>query len=317
MVERRTTTLAHFSAARAALAKATKIDEVKQIRDKAEALRTYAKQAGESLEMQNQCAEIKLRAERKAGGILAEADKAKGGRPPKTPSTMEGVSLADIGIDYHESHRWQRIASIPEGVFERHIEEVKAARDELTTVGMLRVADGKPHVAHNAGQNEWRTPPEYVKAVRAVMGGIDCDPASSEAANKIVGAARFFTAEQDGLKHMWGKRTYMNPPYSQPLVANFCDSLVTRLESGEIETAIVLVNNATETTWFHRLLDAAAALCLVRGRVRFLDPRGDPGAPLQGQAILYFGPRVNAFFKGFRQFGAMCRVMPERMEFEP
>ena len=55
--------LVHFARARRELALATRIDEVKIIRDKAEALRQYLKQAGESLDMQNQCAEIKIRAE--------------------------------------------------------------------------------------------------------------------------------------------------------------------------------------------------------------------------------------------------------------
>ena len=41
--------LAHFNKARRELALVTRIDEVTEIRNKAEALRVYAKQAGESL----------------------------------------------------------------------------------------------------------------------------------------------------------------------------------------------------------------------------------------------------------------------------
>ncbi len=65
------TALVWFDQARQALAKAKTVDEVKEIRDKAEALRIYTRQAGEGLEMQNWCAEIKLRAERRAGGAPA------------------------------------------------------------------------------------------------------------------------------------------------------------------------------------------------------------------------------------------------------
>lgn len=61
------TQLIHFNRARKEIELAKSIDEVKKIKDKAEALRAYAKQAGESLEMQNSCAEIKLRAERRIG----------------------------------------------------------------------------------------------------------------------------------------------------------------------------------------------------------------------------------------------------------
>lgn len=66
------TGLVKFDQARQALMEAKTVDEVKEIRDKAEALRLYLRQQGASLEMQNHCAEIKLRAERRAGDLLKE-----------------------------------------------------------------------------------------------------------------------------------------------------------------------------------------------------------------------------------------------------
>lgn len=77
--------LVRFDVARVALAEARSIDEVKSVRDKAEALRLYARQAGESLEMQNDIAEIKIRAERRAGELLKERDMSSGGRPTDNP----------------------------------------------------------------------------------------------------------------------------------------------------------------------------------------------------------------------------------------
>lgn len=139
-----TNALVRFDAARVALAEARSIDEVKAIRDKAEALRLYVRQAGESLEMQNDIAEIKLRAERRAGELLHEQELSKGGRPAE--NRLQRVTgfvpptLADLGIDKAKSHRWQAIADVPEPVFEQHIETVKARGDELTSAGVLRIA---------------------------------------------------------------------------------------------------------------------------------------------------------------------------------
>ena len=160
------------------------------------------------------------------------------------------------------------------------------------------------HVAQNSGENEWYTPPQFIESARLVMGGIDTDPASSEIANRTVKAGQFFSKEDNGLRQTWSGNVWMNPPYAQPLMTNFAEAITYKFNQGEIKQGMVLVNNATETQWFQRMAGSASAVCFPKTRVRFLDPEGRPGAPLQGQAIIYFGDNTEAFVEEFSQYGA-------------
>jgi ParB family chromosome partitioning protein len=160
------------------------------------------------------------------------------------------------------------------------------------------------HVAQNSGESEWYTPSQFIESARAVMGSIDTDPASSDIANKVVGASEYFTKEMDGLSRKWRGNVWMNPPYAQPLIGQFAEAISQKLESGEIDQAIILVNNATETQWFQRMAGVASAVCFPKSRIKFLDPSGKPGAPLQGQAIIYFGNHPKLFRQEFSTYGA-------------
>ena len=70
-------------------------------------------------------------------------------------------------------------------------------------------------INQDSGDTEYYTPIEIVEAARAVMGGIDLDPASSETANKQIKAARIFTVETNGLIQEWHGRIWLNPPFSR------------------------------------------------------------------------------------------------------
>ncbi|MDO8670111.1 MAG: hypothetical protein Q7O66_01610, partial [Dehalococcoidia bacterium] len=136
--------LVHFEAARQQLALAHSVDEVKVIRDKHAAVQAYLKQQGASKDMQNQCAEIRLRAERRLGELLAEADRVQGERVDMTSAHREPKSfkatVERVGISLPMAKRWQLEATIPEEVFERHVAETKAKSEELTTASVLQLA---------------------------------------------------------------------------------------------------------------------------------------------------------------------------------
>ena len=168
--------------------------------------------------------------------------------------------------------------------------------------------DTKPHVALNSGENEWYTPKPYIDAAKAAMGRIDTDPASSTMAQGTVEAETYYTKEDDGLDKQWAGNVWMNPPYEQPLVKNFCDKFIEKYESHEISQGCVLVNNATETAFGQKMLSSCNAVCFPSGRIKFIDKEGAPsGAPLQGQMVLYFGDNISNFIDSFCQFGVVFR----------
>jgi ParB family chromosome partitioning protein len=160
-----------------------------------------------------------------------------------------------------------------------------------------------PHVSYNSGENEWYTPPEYLDAARELLGGIDLDPASSDAAQENVRAAEYYTADDDGLQHDWRGRVWLNPPYAAEPVSQFVHKLLDHYATGEVTAAILLVNNATETKWFQRAMRECAVICFPDGRIHFLDKDGTEGQPLQGQALLYFGDDGKQFIETHKRFG--------------
>jgi ParB family chromosome partitioning protein len=167
------------------------------------------------------------------------------------------------------------------------------------------------HVSNNSGKYEWYTPHKFIEAARNVMGSIDLDPASSETANKIVRATKYYTKEDNGLIQPWEGNIWLNPPYNNSLVVDFTEKLLNELTN--INEACVLVNNATETRWFQKILNASDAVCFVKGRIKFLDENGNAtGSSLQGQAILFFGYKnLDLFYSNFQEFGTCMTIIKD------
>jgi hypothetical protein len=295
--------LSNISQARAQLAKANSITEVLDIRDKAEAIRVYIKAAGEGLDSQNLAAEIKLRAERKAGELLAAMEKAKPGPKKDRSHDVTELKLEDLGISKMQSSRWQKEASVDECTFETLVAECMDERKELTQSALLSVANAG-HVSQSTGENEWYTPPIYIEAARAAMNGIDLDPASSKLAQETVKAGAYYSIDIDGLSKPWFGNVWLNPPYSKDLIGKFTERLRIAFEDGQVPQAVVLVNNATDTVWFQKLASVASAFCFCAGRIKFNNKRGEQqNAPLQGQCFLYLGEQSERFCNEFRGFG--------------
>ena len=184
----------------------------------------------------------------------------------------------------------------------KRIEHIDEEPEETRTPkAIVQDVVKRPHVSYNSGNNEWYTPADIIEAARETMGSIDLDPASSEIAQEVVKAKEYYTAETNGLDKKWHGNVWLNPPYASDLIGLFIDKLVSDMPN--IEQAMILVNNATETEWFNKLIPNASAVCFPRSRVKFYMPDGRTGAPLQGQAILYYGKNRDAFIKNFAEKG--------------
>jgi N6-adenosine-specific RNA methylase IME4 len=124
------TALIRYEAARAALADARSVDEVKDIHDKAAAMTAYARMANDT-QLEADASELRLRAERRLGIMITAAKQAgeiSRGQPKKNcqdDGQYFRVKLDDVGVDRNLSSRSQRVAGIGEQAFEAVVANVR------------------------------------------------------------------------------------------------------------------------------------------------------------------------------------------------
>lgn len=115
--------------------------------NKVKAIEVWAKAEKKDAELQNMIAEQKIRTQRILGQLLKESDLDKGGgnvknhQSPRT--TSEKTNLSDFGITKDQSSTFQKIAALPEEIFESEIAVAKnetSRRIELTTSRLLGAA---------------------------------------------------------------------------------------------------------------------------------------------------------------------------------
>jgi hypothetical protein len=135
--------LSHYDAACTALAAAVAVDEVQDIRAKAEAVRAYAKQA-KNRQMEVDAAEIRIRAERRLGELMAAQGetigKATGARGIGTSAGYDQTrtqdtppTLAEAGIGKGLAHRARTYAAVPKDQFEQLLTK-RRTRDNARVV---------------------------------------------------------------------------------------------------------------------------------------------------------------------------------------
>lgn len=113
--------------------------------------------------------------------------------------------------------------------------------------------------------DDWQTPPELYKELDTEF-NFDCDPCPLK-------------ATEDGLKKDWGRRCFVNPPYSK--VKEFLIKAWDEINNGNTDVAVFLTFANTDTKWFHNYLYGITELRFIKGRLKFLDEDGNK----QGSAM--------------------------------
>jgi len=149
------TTLKKIEQSKLAIREVKTLDEIKKIVDQGEALKAYARSAQLSAEIQADIAELNIRAMRRLGEISAALEKAKPGVKPNELRPKDGhnsktATLSSIGITRQRANEAEKLAAIPEKLFETKITEAKEASETITKSLFKDIEDGKEPTDYKA-----------------------------------------------------------------------------------------------------------------------------------------------------------------------
>lgn len=130
------------------------------------------------------------------------------------------------------------------------------------------------------------TPARYVEAARALLGGIELDPASCATANRTVRARRFYTEQDDALRLGcdWTAETlFLNPPGKpkgapRSLARPFWRRLVREHRAGRVGSAVFIAFSIEMFQNFQvdagpdDLFPTHFPFCIPRERIAFESP---------------------------------------------
>lgn len=136
-------------------------------------------------------------------------------------------------------------------------------------------------VHFSSATDDWATPDAYFSEVVARFGSFDLDACASSSNAK---ASRYFTKEDDGLRHNWTGRVWMNPPYGRTI-----GSWMKKAYESSLNGALVvcLVPARTDTAWWHEYA-MQGEVEFIRGRLKF--GKAKHSAPFPS-ALVVFNPR--------------------------
>ena len=171
----------------------------------------------------------------------------------------------------------------------------------------------KHKVLTSSSKHDWRTPEDFLYYVRS-FSSIHLDPCTT--ADNPVGAARYFTKEDDGLSKSWAKEqpskhdqdvVYVYPPYGRE-ISSWVYKAVAEAKEDWRTRIVLLVPARTDTVWWQKAYRNADACCLWKGRLCFIDPsepyKKQPPAPFP-VSVFFFAQYFASFCDAFEHRGVM------------
>jgi hypothetical protein len=124
-------TLRKIEQSKLAISEVKTLGEIKQIIDQGEALKAYVQSAKLSAELQAEVSELSARAKRKLGEISAKLEKKAGKRTDLFRDNEEVTkekALSNIGVTPQYANEAEKLAKIPEKIFEKKLPMQKRQR---------------------------------------------------------------------------------------------------------------------------------------------------------------------------------------------
>ena len=135
-------------------------------------------------------------------------------------------------------------------------------------------------VHYSSKTNEWSTPQDFFDELDKEF-NFTLDPCSTSENAKC---AKYFTAEDDGLKQDWSNDVvFMNPPYGRE-IKHWIKKAYEEHMIGA--TVVCLIPSRTDTTYWHDyIFGKASDIRFLRGRLKFGDSKNS--APFPSAVIIY------------------------------
>jgi hypothetical protein len=159
------------------------------------------------------------------------------------------------------------------------------------------------------------TPELIIDAVHTFFGGPpDLDPFAAPlqfwkdagCTHDLINArVNYLLPHNDGLVDPYFGNVYANPPYALETLTEAAVRLRQHRDQGEV-VALLPAHKTEKSFWQVSVLMAAAQVCFVSGRLKYLGDKHQAPFP---SAVIFWGPavRVPAFNEAFGHVGGMMR----------